>query len=103
MATDVQHRTGAEPTTLEPGTLRHRIEIQAQSTVTDNFGGIVEVWKTIWTANASIEVLLVKELTSSTSFVSRITHQITLRYPSRAQIAPRMRVVFGNHIYKIEG
>lgn len=90
---------------LEPGKLRHQVQIQQRSTTQDQYGQELETWTTILTKWARIEAAKESEIYQSGALTSRVTHTITVRWDS-TQIAPGMRVLytssFGNHYYQIQ-
>ncbi len=87
---------------LEPGKLRHQIQIQSQSSSQDSYGQLQQTWATIRTSWASIQSLILKEAFQADSLTSQVTHLITLRWPSGVSIQAGMRVVYGSHTYKIQ-
>ena len=86
---------------LEPGKLRHRVQIQQQSATPDAYGQPQLTWTTILTTWSQIQVVTQRELYQSGALTSQVTHTITMRWPS-VSISAGMRVVFGSHIYQIQ-
>jgi SPP1 family predicted phage head-tail adaptor len=91
-----------DPLTIEAGTLRHAISIQAQTTTQDAFGQESQTWNTVLQTRASIRTLSLSERSSASGFVSEATHRITMRYQSAAPILGGMQIVFGSHTYQIQ-
>lgn len=87
---------------LEPGQLRHQIQIQQQSSSQDSSGQLLETWTTVRTSWASIQSITLKEAFQSDQLTSQVTHTITLRWPSGVSVQAGMRVVYGSHTYKIQ-
>lgn len=87
------------------GSMRHRVTFLAQTTAQDSFGQQQTQWTPFLTTWGSIEVLksLLKHATST--FVSRVTYTIIIRYPSQA-ITANNRISYtdrmGTHIYEIQ-
>jgi SPP1 family predicted phage head-tail adaptor len=87
---------------LEPGELRHRIQIQQQTSSPDGFGQPQPTWTTIVDAWARIEALSEKELYQNGQLTSQVSHTITLRYPAGATVTAGMRVTYGSHVYHVQ-
>lgn len=87
---------------LNPGTLRHRVQLQQESTLPDSFGQPQSTWTTVLTTWARVEAISMREMFQSNQLVSQISHAITMRYQSTVPVAPGMRIVFGNHTYKVQ-
>jgi SPP1 family predicted phage head-tail adaptor len=87
---------------LEPGQLRHQIQIQSQTTTPDAFGQPQASWSTIRTSWAKIEALTQQEAFQPDQFTARVTHRITMRYPNGVSIQGGMRVLYGSHTYLIQ-
>ena len=98
--------------TIQPGDLRHKIEIQSRTTDQDALGQPVETWETFITTQAAIATTTGKELYALSQITAQVSHTITMRWSfNPTQIIPGMRVKFsGNpdsspptvHYYKIQ-
>lgn len=86
---------------LEPGDLRHVIQIQQRTTAPDPFGQPQPTWTTVLNTWSKIETLTLRELYQSGQFTSQVTHTITLRFPA-VTISPGMRAVFAGHTYIVQ-
>lgn len=88
---------------MNPGALRHRIDIQSVSLAADTIGGSVETWATItggavW---ARVKPLEGRESSQADQTMRLVTHSVTIRYLSTVTTA--MRVKFGARIMRIVG
>jgi SPP1 family predicted phage head-tail adaptor len=85
-----------------PGSLRQRIEIQAEAATGDGGGGQTDPWAssvvvaTVW---ANVEPLRGDERLRAMQLEDVVTHKITIRY--RPGITARMRVKFGARLLNI--
>ena len=86
---------------LNPGTLRHQVQIQSVSATPDAFGQPQQTWTTVRTTWARIEEVSLAEKFQVDQLTSAVTHRIICRY-TPAAVQAGMRVVFGSHIYKIQ-
>ena len=79
--------------------LRHRLTLEAASRAPDGGGGATETWNAIAQAWGHIRPVGGVETVDADGLVSRVSHEITLRY--RADIAPAMRLVSGSRRFEI--
>jgi SPP1 family predicted phage head-tail adaptor len=86
---------------INPGDLRHRVQIQQQTSTSDLFGQPLETWAGIRTTWAGIEAIALREKFQG-EFTPEVTHTITMRYPNGVTVAAGMRVVFGARVFKIQ-
>jgi len=83
---------------MNPGKLRHRIEIQSYTT--DRVGGQkVKTWATSDTVWAWIRPMSGREVMASQQQVGEITHKITVRYDD--SVAVTNRIKFGDRYFDI--
>lgn len=91
---------------LEPGLMRHRIQIVQPSGVQDSFGGVTTDaadWSVVMTCWARIESLTGRDQYAAGTFVSMVSHRITIRNPREAAtIGPNMRVWFQGRVFIIQ-
>lgn len=87
---------------LEPGQLRHRIQIQSQTSTSDGYGQPQATWSTLLTTWSRISVIKQNEVFQADQFTSKVSHTITMRFPNTITVTPGMRAVFGSHIYLIQ-
>jgi SPP1 family predicted phage head-tail adaptor len=87
---------------INPGELRHRVQIQQESTLPDSFGQPQSTWTTVLTTWARIRAASQREQFQANALVAQITHTITMRYQSAVAIAPGMRILFGSRIFTIQ-
>lgn len=86
---------------IDPGKLKHRINIQGQSTEQDDFGAPIKDWSSVLTCWASIQAASSKEVYAASGYTSSLSHKIVIRYPSVA-ITSAMRVVYRDRVYQIQ-
>lgn len=97
-----------KPQIVDVGSLNCRVQIQQQTTAQDDFGQQQQTWATVYTAWARIGVVRGQLLYQTAEFVSKATHEITLRWTSSVVIVPNMRVVYTEattgvvHTYNVE-
>ena len=85
---------------MNPGRLRHKIDIEIQST-TNTYGSQSETWTVfLRQISASIEPISGKEYFSSNTMNPEVTHKIRLRY--HTGIDPKMRIKFGTRYFDIQ-
>lgn len=96
--------------TINPGILRHKVQIQVQTQDRDSFGQPLNVWTTILTLPAEVRTSTGKELFQTGQFTAQVSHTITVRWQPQL-IAPGMRALFTDnagaspptyHVYKIQ-
>lgn len=84
---------------MQGGRLRHRIDIEQQTTTEDTFGATTDTWSLWTTLWASIEPLSGRELLAAQQVQADITHRVRFRYVSG--VTAKMRVVYGSRIFNI--
>lgn len=87
-------------TFLDPGSLRHRVTIEAVSNLSDGLGGSVEAWsewRTVWAHIEPIRVDLRERASQTDELVS---HRVHLRQP--LEVTSEMRLRKGARIFDIE-
>ena len=85
---------------MRAGTLRHKVIIQVGTEAQDGFGGVTLTWATFATVWAAIEPISGKEFFDSQQVNAEVTTRIRIRY--LASVTPKMRVLHGARIYRIE-
>jgi SPP1 family predicted phage head-tail adaptor len=96
------------PASIAAGRLNRRIKIQAQSTTQDEVGQPVQTWNTVYSCWASVANVSGSLIYATAGFVSKISHQIALRWTSSVVIAANQRVFYTEpttgvqHTYEIE-
>jgi len=89
------------------GKLNRRIQVEAKSSTTDDYGQPVEAWAAVggkvW---ANIRSMSVSEQVQGMQMTSRVSHTIAIRYKS--ELVPSMkagmyRVKYLNRIFNIRG
>ena len=89
---------------IRAGKLRHRVDIQEQTDVSDGMGGYTNTWSSVsgmGSVPAHIMPLSSKEQLDAMKLESVITNKIRIRY--RAGITSKNRIVFGSRIFNIKG
>lgn len=82
------------------GNLKHKIEIQAYSETSNDFGELVKGYSTFKTVYAGIVPISGKEYFASKQVNAEVSHKIECRY--LVGIKPTMRIVYGTRIFNIE-
>ena len=94
---------------MNAGQLNRKINIQANTTSQDAFGGQIQNWSTLYSCWANIDVQGSQLQYSTAEFISNTTYRITIRYTNSAVISPSQRVVYTDpatgivHTYEIKG
>ena len=92
-----------DPLTLNPGELRHTVQVQQQGTEQTATGAPVDAWSTVLTAVAAIATLSSREVYQASQFTAEVSHVITIRWPgSSVTIQGGQRVVFGSRFFKLQ-
>jgi SPP1 family predicted phage head-tail adaptor len=85
---------------INPGRLRHRIEIQISVDTNDSFGQPIPAWAVLFgNVKAFVEPLSGQELFDARQLHAEVTHRIIVRY--LAGITPKHRIVFGVRVFDI--
>lgn len=84
---------------MNPGELRHKVQIQTRSTVQDSAGEPQLVWNLFATRRAALERTPGKEVFTSNERQGRVPTTFRLRY--LAGVLPAMRLLHGTHVYDI--
>lgn len=84
---------------ITAGQLRHRIELQEETKVSDGAGGWVDTWATYATVWAKIKPLSGTEGIFGMQLQDTITHDILIRY--RPGVVPAHRVKYGDRLFNI--
>lgn len=96
---------------LMAGRLRHRIQIVVPSGTVDSWGGVINdsasAWTTVIRCWASIDSVTAMDVAAAGTFVSSISHKVTIRYPRSStngvQIAPNMQIWFEGRTFIVQG
>ena len=92
-----------DPCTIEPGDLRHFIQIQAPGTTRDATGQLNQTWTTVLSTFAAVKStasLSFKFAFQGNVLASDSTDLITIRYPA-VNIKPGYQVLAGSQTYVI--
>ena len=87
---------------LDPGKLNRRITIQSPSTERDISGTPKKSWSDVLTTWASIRAATSREVYAVASFVSTLSHVITIRYRSGVTITHAMQVLYAGRKFEIQ-
>lgn len=89
------------------GKLNRRIQIEAKSATTDDYGQPIEDWSAVggkvW---ANIRPMSVSEQVQGMQMTSRVSHTIAIRYKAElvpSQVAGKYRVKYLNRIFNVRG
>ncbi|MDE1161924.1 MAG: phage head closure protein [Acidobacteriaceae bacterium] len=88
-----------DPLTINSGSLRTSIDIQASSSA--GFGQAL-TWTTVLTTRASIRSLSLSEKSTAAGFSSQVTHRIVMRYQNSVPLKAGMRIVAATGTYDIQ-
>jgi SPP1 family predicted phage head-tail adaptor len=95
-----------DPLYIQPGELRHSIQIEKASSTRDAAGQPIATWDPVLTTRAKIESTTSRTFRDSFSgnaLASQSTDAITIRWPGAAfELRPGMRVVFGDNLFLIQ-
>jgi head-tail adaptor len=95
-----------DPLYIQPGELRHKVQIQAQTDTRDAAGKPVATWAVVLNTRAKIDGpagKTYKESFTNNALSSQSSDFITIRWPGAAiTIEPGMRVILGDNIYLIQ-
>lgn len=86
---------------MDPGKLRHWIEIQERVTAQDpDTGVLTETWPTFAEVFAQVEPLSARDFIAAAAQQSKVTARVTIRFLEG--VKPSMRIIHGSHTYQIE-
>jgi SPP1 family predicted phage head-tail adaptor len=88
---------------INPGELRHRVQIQVGTSTPDSMGQKKVTWSTVWTCWAGIRSLTQREVDQQNQVTAQSSHMVTVRYTNQATFQAGMRVLFGSQTYLIQG
>jgi SPP1 family predicted phage head-tail adaptor len=89
------------PFRCDPGTLRHRLILEAPAESGDGGGGVVRSWQAVAAVWARLEPLGAATTTHADAPVNRATHRLVLRW--RSDLTTGHRFVAGARIFAITG
>lgn len=93
------------PTEIQPGELRHRVQIVTPSGVQDSSGGISQdpsQWTVLRTCWASIEAWTGSSSLAAGSFMSESSHWIVIRNPRTFLVTAKMLVWWNKRTFQID-
>lgn len=97
----MNHYDGGAWPSVEPGELRHLIEIQDRSTTSDSFGQPQQIWGTVSTCMAGINIVTMREAFGSNQLTSQSSDIWTARW-TPVSIQPGMRIVFRGETFLVQ-
>jgi SPP1 family predicted phage head-tail adaptor len=83
------------------GDLSRRITIQSPSESQDEYGQPTQDWTDVCSTWASIRAATSKEVYAASSFVSQVSHIVTIRW--RAGIAAKQRILYRDRTFEVQG
>ena len=86
---------------IEPGRLRHQIQIQSVSSTNDGFGQPPQTWSTIDSSWAEVKTITERELYQSGELSSQLTHSIAMRWKATV-VKAGMRILFGTQKFHVQ-
>jgi SPP1 family predicted phage head-tail adaptor len=91
---------------INPGELRHSVQLQAPSSTRDASGEPIATWSAVLTTRAKIEgtsSAAFKDSFSNSTLAAESTDLLTIRWPgSSITVEPGQRVIFGDVTYLIQ-
>lgn len=84
---------------IDPGSLHHRLSIEAEAQVPDGYGGFTTDWMHQFNVWAAIRPLSATRSEEAGSRIHAVTHEITIR--SRDGIAAGMRFTGSGGVFEI--
>ena len=81
------------------GKMRHRVAIQSNSVIQDDFGQEIKTWVTDSSAYARIEPLRGRERIEALQVAPEVSHKITMR---KNTVNAENRILFESRIFNIE-
>jgi len=82
------------------GDLNRRITLQSPSQVQDCYGQPTQDWTDMLTTWAAIRAATSKEVYAASSFVSQVSHIVTIR--CRPGIAAKQRILYRDRVFEIQ-
>ena len=93
---------------MQSGQYNRRIQVQTQTTSQDTFGQPQQAWQTTYSCWANIDVQASQLIYSTSEFISKVTHRITVRWTPSFTFTPKQRLAYTEaatgvvHVYEIE-
>lgn len=84
---------------FDPGWLRHRVVIEAASTMPDDAGGGAVSWTPLAAVWALVEPVAATERIVAGHLTAVVTHVVTMRH--RADVTGGMRVLYRGRSYRV--
>jgi len=84
---------------LRIGDLRHKIELQSFTSVSDGMGGFTKTWARVAFVRAAIWPIPAKEQILAASPTMIGTHRVRIRY--YGDLTPAWRILFGTRYFSI--
>lgn len=82
------------------GKLNRKVTIQTPSTTQDDYGQPTQLWTDVLTTWAAIRAATSKEVYAASSFVSQVSHIVTIRW--RPGIQAKQRIIYRDRIFEIQ-
>ena len=84
---------------MNPGKLRHRLQIEKKVVARDSYGAETITWTDVDTVWGSVEPISGREYFLAQQVQSEVTHRVTIRY--YAGMNPGWRIKFGTRIFDV--
>jgi len=85
---------------MNPGRLNKRVTIQSPSESQDEYGQPTQDWTDVCSTWAGIRAATSKEVYAASSFVSKVSHVVTIRW--RSGIEADQRILYRSRIFEIQ-
>jgi SPP1 family predicted phage head-tail adaptor len=86
---------------IDPGRLRHRVQVQTRAATTDDMGQAAEQWATVLTVWAEALPLRGREFFAAAQVQQEHSVKFTMRW--RPELKPTARIVWRGQVYDITG
>ena len=92
-----------DPLVINPGELRHAIQIQQQTATQSASGEPQSTWNTVLATSAKIATASSREVYRAAQFTEQVTHVVTIRWPGPGvSILGGQQVVFGSRVFELQ-
>lgn len=92
-----------DPLVIQPGELRHQVQIQQQASGQASDGSPSTSWNTVLMTMAAIYTQGSKEVYQAAQFTAQVSHVLKIRWPGIGiTIQGGMQVLFGSRTFKLQ-
>src|SRR5581483_3248855 len=88
---------------IQPGELRHPVQIQQQATTQSSTGAPTQSWNTVLSTMAAIMTASSREVYQAAQFTAQVSHVLKIRWPGAGvTIQGGMQVLYGGRTFKLQ-